>query len=63
MKLTLVAWRKARGITQAEMADKIGVRPTTYFRWEKKPQNIAVMYAYRIADVLEVDISDIIFSL
>lgn len=61
MRLKLCEWRRARGISQEEMAQKLDISKPTYFRWEKDPQNISIHNAERIAAILEVTIYDIIF--
>ena len=61
MRLKLVEWRRARGITQDEMAKRLNISKPTYFRWEKDPQNITMYYAEQIAAILEVGLMDIIF--
>ena len=61
MRLKLCEWRRARGISQEEMAKKLDISKPTYFRWEKDPQNISMHNAERIADILEVGLMDIIF--
>ena len=60
-RLTLRAWRRAKEITQEKMAELLDVATPTYISWEQNPENIKVSNAYKIADVLGVDISDIIF--
>lgn len=61
MKLKLVEWRRARGITQEEMAKRLGISKPTYVRWEKKPENITVGFANKISVIFDVDLSAIIF--
>lgn len=61
MQLKLVEWRRARGISQPEMAKNIGISMPTYVRWEKDPGKITMAKASEIAKILEVDMSDIIF--
>ena len=61
MGLKLVEWRRARGITQPEMAKRLGISVPTYVRWERKPDNIPVGKAYDIANIIGVDINEIIF--
>lgn len=61
MRLKLCEWRRARGISQGDMAKKLSISKPTYFRWEKDPQNISMHNAERIANILEVSLYDIIF--
>lgn len=61
MKLKLVEWRRARGISQPEMAKNLGISMPTYVRWEKEPGKITMAKASQMAKILEVELSDIIF--
>ena len=62
MKLTLGAWRRARGISQDEMAKLCGVSAVTYRKWEQDPGSIKIDNAILIADKLQVSLDDIILS-
>lgn len=59
MKLTLEAWRRARGKSQAEMADVCGVHVNTYRRWEENPGKIRYDEALLIADHLKISLEDL----
>lgn len=61
MSMTLRAWRRARDITQEEMAEHCGVHPNTYRYWEEHTEAIKLSYAKMIAERLKVDIKDIDF--
>lgn len=61
IRLTLASWRKARGLTQEEMAKRLDIPTVTYTRWEKRPQRIPVDKALEAAAVLDVDFGSIIF--
>ncbi len=61
MALKLKEWRRIKEISQAEMASMCGVNHNTYRAWEKDPGNIKLNMAFKIADILEVDVHDIIF--
>ena len=61
MKFKLVEWRRAKGITQDEMAKLLGISKPTYVRWEKTPENISMGFALKIASIFETDLSSIIF--
>lgn len=60
MKLSLDAWRRARGLSQSEVADGIGVHVNTYQRWEKNPGEIRYDKAIALADLLNIKLDDII---
>lgn len=62
MRLTLKEWRRARGISQEEMADLCGVHPNTYRSWEENPENIKLAAAMKIADRLGIAVEDLIFA-
>ena len=61
MKLKLVEWRRARNITQDDMAKCLEISKPTYVRWERNPSLIRIDSAYKIASIFGVDITDIIF--
>lgn len=61
MKLKLVEWRRARNITQDDMAKRLEISKPTYVRWERNPSLIRIDSAYKIASIFGVDITDIIF--
>jgi len=61
MALTLRQWRRAKEITQKEMADKLVIHVNTYQNWEESPDKISVSNAVKIADILGVSIDDIDF--
>ena len=60
MKLSLEAWRKARGKSQDEMANICGVHVNTYRRWEENPGEIRYDKALKIVDVLSISLDDIL---
>lgn len=59
--LTVRAWRKARDMSVNAMSEALGVHPHTYNSWEKNPRKISIEYAYKIANVLNIKVSDIDF--
>ncbi len=61
MSLTLKQWRRAKEITQQEMADKLGVHVMTYKNWEKEPGKISISNANNIANILGLTVDDIDF--
>lgn len=62
MSLTLDAWRRARGISQDEMAKLCGVSAVTYRKWENDPGSINIDSAILIADKLQISLDDIILQ-
>ncbi len=61
MALTLRAWRRAKEITQEDMAERLKIHVNTYQNWENKPETIAIGYAKKISEILELSLDDIIF--
>lgn len=47
--------RKAKGMTQAEVAHEAGISQQTYARIESGERSLRVNHAKSIADVLDVD--------
>lgn len=58
MKQTLVAWRKGRDLTQAELADLIGVTRKTVNAWENGRGEPSVTELYKLEKVLKLNPSD-----
>lgn len=61
MAMSMKAWRKAKDLTQSEMAERLGIHVNTYINWESNPQNISISNCICIASVLGVSFNDIIF--
>lgn len=60
-RLTLKSARMMRGLTQAEMAEKLNVHRNTYAHWEEDPKSISVAKANEICAILNVSIDNIVF--
>ena len=54
-------WRRAKEITQKEMAKALGISLPTYLRLEKNPGEIKIKDAFKMAEILDVNFNDIIF--
>ena len=61
MALTLKAWRRAKGLSQAKMAEELKVHVNTYINWENEPNKISIGNAIKICDVLKESFDDVIF--
>lgn len=61
MKLKLEEWRRAKNKSQEAIANALGVHVNTYRRWEDNPGEIKIDKAVQIADLLGIDLDDIIF--
>lgn len=63
MQIYLYQLRKEKGITQKEMAQKIGISETTYRQKEKGQRAFKSDEMFIIADILEKDIGEIFSDL
>lgn len=61
MRLTLKEWRRAKNISQEEMASVCGVHINTYRAWEENPEEIKLSKAVLISERIGVSLSDIFF--
>lgn len=62
MKLTLAQWRRAKNITQEEMAKACGVHINTYRNWERSPTEIKIGNLEILVKQLGIEVSDIDFT-
>lgn len=53
--------RKELGLSQDDMASKLGIVRQTYAKLERNPENLTVGDARRICDILGKKLADIIF--
>lgn len=60
-KLTLTEWRRAKKVTQQQLADGIGVHVNTITRWEGNPDIISLGDAKKICTFLNLQIDDVDF--
>lgn len=60
--LTMRQWRRAKDITQEEMAKRLDVHINTYQNWEQNPEKISIANAIKITQVLDVPMNDISFT-
>jgi DNA-binding XRE family transcriptional regulator len=58
---TLKKNRTERGLSQQELADRVGVHVNTVVNWEEHPENMSIKRAFEVVDALGVTIDDIIF--
>lgn len=61
MALSVKEWRRARGLTQQNMADRLNIHVNTWIRWEEAAEYIPISKAFEIAGIYEVTIDEIIF--
>ena len=59
MKTILREMRAARGMTQQQLADAVGVSSSTIISIEKWQYNPSLMLAYRMARVFDVSVEEL----
>lgn len=59
MQYTLKELRARKGLTQQNMADKLGISRQRYIEIEKKPSKVSCEKMQAIAEILQVEIGDI----
>ena len=60
VKMSLAAARVNRGLTQAELAEKIGVSRQAIFDWENGKRAIRPINLYALCSALEITEDDIL---
>ena len=60
--MTVRAHRRARDISQESMAKMLGVSVGTYQNWEKKPEQITIANAVKIAEIFGIAMNAIEFT-
>ncbi|GFH41249.1 helix-turn-helix transcriptional regulator [Lactococcus insecticola] len=61
IKLSLKEWRKEKKITQKDLAIALSVSPNTILNWENSRSTPNVNQAIILADLLKVELEQIIF--
>ena len=54
-------WRRAKNVTKKDMANLLGITVPTYDKFERNPSKMSDGMAKKVAEILEVDYSDINF--
>lgn len=62
MKITVKMARCKAGLTQDEMAEKMGLHVQTYRKIEKNPQQTTIEQGIRIAEITGCGFDDIFFG-
>jgi len=52
--------RVAAGLSQRKLAHRLGVKPSTVSRWERRDANLTLDTLHKIANALQCDIHDLI---
>jgi transcriptional regulator with XRE-family HTH domain len=60
-KRTLREWRAFKNLGKQDMAVAMGIHPSTYAKWEAKPEDLRIREAVQVAGVLGCEVSEIIF--
>ena len=60
-RITLKMARVGANLTQAQMAEELGIHVVTYNKWEKNPEDISIKDAFRICHIVNRTIDDINF--
>lgn len=58
-QLTIKNWRQIRGMTQQEVADKLGISSKTVIHWEKDTTDLSNVTIYALAKLYDVDLDRI----
>lgn len=58
-QLTIKNWRQVRGMTQQEVADKLGVSNKTIVHWEKDTTNLSNVTIYALAKLYDIELDHI----
>lgn len=61
MPFTLKQARIGAGLTQREIAKKMGMCAQTYSKYEKNPENMSIENAYAFSEAVGLKLEDIIF--
>ncbi|MDP4459844.1 helix-turn-helix transcriptional regulator [Staphylococcus hyicus] len=58
-QLTIKNWRQIRGMTQQEVADKLGISSKTVIHWEKDTTDLSNVTIYALAKLYDVELDRI----
>lgn len=58
-QLTIKNWRQIRGMTQQEVADKLGISSKTVIHWEKDTTDLSNVTIYALAKLYDVELDQI----
>jgi len=58
-KINITAWRTNSGMTQQDVADRLGVTRPTVIKWEKEDAKNNGLVIYALAKLYGVEIDDI----
>ncbi|UWF56187.1 helix-turn-helix domain-containing protein [Staphylococcus hyicus] len=58
-QLTIKNWRQIRGMTQQEVADKLGISSKTVVHWEKDTTDLSNVTIYALAKLYDVELDRI----
>ncbi|UXU63375.1 helix-turn-helix transcriptional regulator [Staphylococcus agnetis] len=58
-QLSIKNWRQIRGMTQQEVADKLGISSKTVIHWEKDTTDLSNVTIYALAKLYDVELDQI----
>jgi putative transcriptional regulator len=59
----LISARKAKGLTQKDLAEKMGCKKSTVSNWENGYSNPTLTDAFKVAEILDSDVNVIFLGL
>ena len=62
MKKTLREYRKEKGLTQSQMAEKLGITVSSYNMYETGQRTVPITKAEKIASILNVKVNKIFLA-
>ncbi|ARU92613.1 helix-turn-helix transcriptional regulator [Tatumella citrea] len=57
LRLLLIGFRKAKGLTQKDLSEKLGVTQQTYARLEANPASASIERLFRVFSLLGVEMT------
>ena len=60
MKLRMKEIREMQGLSQEEVADKLGVKTSRYGTWERQDRNMSLQQAYEVTEVLHCTLEELV---
>lgn len=58
-KISPKAWRVNLGMTQQDVADRLGVSKPTVIRWENEEKPLPTLAAYALAKLYGIEVDDL----
>ncbi|RAI79334.1 XRE family transcriptional regulator [Macrococcoides goetzii] len=58
-QLPIKNWRQIKGMTQKDVADKLGIAAKTVIHWEKETTELSNVTVYALAKLYDIEVDDI----